>query len=246
MILDDPQEYLKMQYEAQKQQQAQRSKRQHSAETSSEKRKPKPISSRGRSEGEALKASSGNSLSRVKSDGEAMEVDAKEERRSKSRHRHRSKSRSRNLSTNAEQVEEEPRAEGGESLRDYWKRRATEDNGTTAGERATSSKRPGRDKDLDKQLERHRARSKSRGRSIRDTKKSVDSIALALQHKPQSERREEISPLHSALEKSDWNALNDTLISLAKDGNSSDVAAQLSVSYLYVYLASTTTNLNLT
>ena len=41
---------------------------------------------------------------------------------------------------------------------------------------------------------------------------------------------DEISPLHAALEKSDWNLLNTTLITLEKAGNTSDTAAQLSVS----------------
>jgi hypothetical protein len=36
--------------------------------------------------------------------------------------------------------------------------------------------------------------------------------------------------LHAALEKSDWISLNTTLMTLAKSGNSSDMAAQLSVS----------------
>lgn len=222
-----------MQYEAQKQQERNR-------------RKSKSVS-RGKSEGEIQTPSS--NISRVKSEGNEEDVD----RANKSRHRHRSKSRSRHRSMSrrrdaSEKVEEDMQqltisqsktTDGGESLRDYWKRRATEDNERPEIS-APSSRREGRERDLDKQLERHRARSKSRGRSVRDTptssttdrKKNVDSIASAIgSHKPppKGHAREEISPLHSALEKSDWNALNTTLMALAKSGNSGDTAAQLSV-----------------
>jgi hypothetical protein len=252
---DADQDYLMAQYEYQKQQE--RNRRKSSS---------KPSSSRGRGEGslvavESMKSSGGN-LSRMKSTessgGEPTDEDAKEERRSKSRHRSaRSKSRprQRSMSRRREKESNETMEDDmqqlsitqsksgteGESLRDYWKRRAEENNEGKSSDIATSppSRREGRERDLDKQLERHRARSKSRGRSVRDTpperKKNVDSIASALgSHGKGKSEREEISPLHLALEKSDWNALNTTLMTLAKSGNSSDMAAQLSVSSLLI------------
>ncbi|KAL3782819.1 hypothetical protein ACHAWO_005732 [Cyclotella atomus] len=245
------QDYLRMEYEYQKQQQlAERSRR-----------KSKSNISRGTSSGEveAMKSSSMNnnaSSSRAKNDDEMKEEDIKEERRSKSRHRSaRSKSRPRNRSVSRhrrdEKMEDQEQQQqqqlslskamdGGESLRDYWKRRAEENEGrSTAVDTAAPSRREGRERDLDKQLERHRARSKSRGRPVRDTpperKKNVDSIASAIgsHHttttKPSHHPRDEISPLHSSLEKSDWAALNSTLTSLSKSNNTSDTAAQLSV-----------------
>jgi ankyrin repeat protein len=213
------QEYLMMQYEYQKQQAA--------ADRSRRKSKS----------GDAMKSPS-SSMNNIRSESE--EDATREERRSKSHHRSaRSKSRPRHHRD--EKIEEQQSkaatGDGGESLRDYWKRRAEENEGkagTSTAADNTASRREGRERDLDKQLERHRARSKSRGRPVRDNperKKNVDSIASAIgsHHHPKHNPRDEISPLHSALEKSDWNTLNSTLMALSKSNNNSDMAAQLSV-----------------
>jgi hypothetical protein len=166
------------------------------------------------------------------------------------------------LQIQSQQVQQQKQTIEVESLRDYWKRRAEESKVKAAEESASVvassppasyNKREGRDIELDKQLERHRARSKSRGRvpssisaanALTSTttetfkatgearKKNVDSIASALlPHQVKMDRHtDEISPLHAALEKSDWNLLNTTLITLEKAGITSDTAAQLSVS----------------
>ena len=212
------QEYLAMQYEIQKQ----HSRHNSSGASSNEKQLESKPFSRETAEGDPNK----------------------EERRSKSRHRSKSQSRHRSVSRHRvldNKVEEDMQqlqitsktaGDGNnESLREYWKRRAEEENNSKPQENTRNNppNKEGSERDIYKQLERHHGRSKSRGRSTRDNidRKKVDSIASAIgSHK---KLREDTTPLHVALEKSDWDLLNTTLVSLA-ESESSSVAAQLSVS----------------
>ena len=159
--------------------------------------------------------------------------------RSKSRSRHRSKSRGRDKDGKRKEKKEEKQSttstnstaaatattaggtRGGESLRDYWKRRAEESK-----ERVNA---------LD---DNQQSRSTREEMSSRTSSRQIDSIASALtSHATPSPTRQvavasdnsSLSPLHHAMEKASWKELHQHIIDLSKSTNPTDIAAQLSI-----------------
>ncbi len=168
--------------------------------------------------------------------------------RSKSRSRHRSKSRGRDKDKDAKRKEKKEEKStmsastatsttggtgGGESLRDYWKRRAEESKERVSG---LEDKK---EQQTQQQLLPPPSRSSREERSVKRSSSSrqVDSIASALtSHAPPSSPTRQIatdsnslSPLHRAMEKASWKELHQHITDLSKSPNPTDIAAQLSI-----------------
>lgn len=179
--------------------------------------------------------------------------------RSKSRSRdHRSKSRGRDKDKDAKRKEKKEEkmsssnstatatssggTGGGESLRDYWKRRAEESkervNATTSNN--SNSLEDKKEQQTQQQLLPPPSRSTREERSMKRSSSSrqVDSIASALtSHAPTSSPTRQVaatdnnslSPLHRAMEKASWKELHQHITDLSKSPNPTDIAAQLSI-----------------
>jgi len=174
--------------------------------------------------------------------------------RSKSRSRHRSKSRGRDkdakrkekkeekLSTNSTAATETATTAGGtgggESLRDYWKRRAEESkervNASTGNN--NSSLEGNLSSDPQKNQQQSSSTREERSSKRPPSSRQIDSIASALtSHAPPSPTRHvatdnsSLSPLHRAMENASWKELHHHIIDLSKSPNPTDIAAQLSI-----------------
>jgi ankyrin repeat protein len=141
---------------------------------------------------------------------------------------------------------------GGESLRDYWKRRAEESKERV---NATSNNSSLEDNSVDQQqqttqqqmappLSRPPRDERSSKRPSSSTRQ-VDSIASALtSHTPVStsttrqnavtttadnDNTNSLSPIHRVLEKASWKELHQYIIELSKSSDPTEIAAQLSI-----------------
>mmetsp|Transcript_386 Transcript_386/g.661 ORF Transcript_386/g.661 Transcript_386/m.661 type:complete len:897 (+) Transcript_386:96-2786(+) len=174
--------------------------------------------------------------------------------RSKSRSRHRSKSRGRDKDAKRKEKKEEKLSTmnstaaatataaggtgGGESLRDYWKRRAEESKERV---NATTGNNCEDNVSLEQQQQQSlppppRVTREERSSKRPPSSRQIDSIASALtSHAPPSPTRQvatdnnSLSPLHRAMEKASWKELHQHIIDLSKSPNPTNIAAQLSI-----------------
>lgn len=174
--------------------------------------------------------------------------------RSKSRSRHRSKSRGRDKEKDAKRKEKKEEklstlnstsaatstggTGGGESLRDYWKRRAEESKERVNA--TTSNNSSGLENKKEQQTQQQLLPPPREERSVKraSSSRQVDSIASALTShaSPSSPTRQvaatdnnSLSPLHRAMEKASWKELHQHITDLSKSPNPTDIAAQLSI-----------------